>query len=65
MFHNTLILHNEYLRMNSMINEHYAKIANEHNNIMEIMVTEKEGKSYPLYIEYRPEWKDWKYKQNE
>lgn len=48
-----------------MINEHYAKIANEHNNIMEIMVTEKEGKSYPLYIEYRPEWKDWKYKQNE
>jgi hypothetical protein len=64
-FHNTLILYNEYIRMNSLINDHYAQIANENGNTMEIFVTEKNGKQYPTYIEYRPEWKDWKFKQNE
>lgn len=64
MFHNTLILHNEYVQMNNLINEHYAKIAKEHDNTMEVLITEKDGKQYPLYVEYRPEWKDWKYKQN-
>lgn len=63
-FHNTIVLHNEYIRMNNLINEHYAQIAKKHNNIMEILITEKDGKQYPLYIEYRPEWKDWGYKQD-
>ena len=50
--------------MNNLINEQYARIAKEHENIMEILITEKDGKQYPLYVEYRPEWNDWKYKQN-
>lgn len=65
MFHNTLVLHNEYIRMNNLINDHYAKLASKHDNTMEILVTEKDGKQYPLYVEYRPEWKDWKFKQND
>ena len=62
-FHNTMVLYNEYIRMNKLINEHYAQIAFENGNTMEISVTEKDGKTYPLYLEYRPEWKYWKYKQ--
>jgi len=65
MFHNTLVLHNEYIRMNNLINDHYAELASKHDNTMEILVTEKDGKQYPLNVEYRPEWKDWKFKQNE
>lgn len=64
MFHNTLVLHNEYIRMNNLINDHYAELASKHDNTMEILVTEKDGKQYPLYVEYRPEWKDWIFKQN-
>ncbi|WP_026969408.1 hypothetical protein [Algoriphagus terrigena] len=64
MFHNTLSLHNEYLRMDTLINERYVEIASKNDNLMEILVTEKDGKQYPLYLEYRPEWNDWNYKQN-
>ena len=64
-FHNTLVLHNEYVRMNNLINDHFAQIAKEHGNTMEILVTEKSAKQYPTFIEYRPEWKDWTYKQND
>lgn len=49
------MLYNEYILMNKLINDHYAQIAIENGNTMEIMITEKDGKNYPLYIEYRPE----------
>lgn len=61
-FHNTIIFHNEYLRMNNLINELYAKLALENGNTMEILITEADGTQYPAYVEYRPQWKDWKYK---
>jgi len=64
-FHNTLVLHNEYIRMNNLINDYYVDIASKHYNTMEILVTEKNGKQYPLYTEYRPEWRDWKFKQKD
>ena len=51
--------------MNNLINDHYAELASKHDNTMEILVTEKDGKQYPLNVEYRPEWKDWKFKQND
>ncbi len=63
-FHNTIVLHNEYIRMNKFINDHYAELASKQDNKMEILVTEKEGKQYPLYIEFRPKWNDWKFIQN-
>jgi len=58
MFHYTLVLHNEYIRMNNLINDLYASLANEHDNAVEILVTEKESKQYPLYVENRPKWKN-------
>jgi hypothetical protein len=62
-FHCTLILHNEYLRMNNVINQHYARIAADYDNTMEILITDKSGKQYPAYVEYRLEFEDWKYKR--
>jgi hypothetical protein len=64
-FHNTLIIYNEYIRLNNRINETYIKLAGQNNNEVEIRVTEKDGKQYPHYVMYRPEWNDWRYKQSE
>lgn len=58
-FHNTLVLHNQYIRMNNEINNFYAGIAKKNGNEMEIRVTEMNGKQYPVILEYRPKWKDW------
>ncbi|HRG69877.1 MAG TPA: hypothetical protein PLS73_13595 [Saprospiraceae bacterium] len=60
-FHNTLILYNEFIHIGQLINQHYAKIVTVSNNVMEIQITEKSNKQYPLYVEYRKEWNDWKY----
>lgn len=62
-FHNTLILHNQYLKLNNRINDFYGEIALKSNNIVPILVTEKNGKQYELPLEYRKEFKDWGYKQ--
>ena len=63
-FHNTLVLHNELIGICERINDHYSKIAKEHNNQIEILVTEKDGQQYPLLIEYREQYGDWHYVQN-
>ncbi|MEP2671571.1 MAG: hypothetical protein ABJH04_21380 [Cyclobacteriaceae bacterium] len=64
-FHNTLILHNEYIRLNNRINETYRELAKKNNNEIEIRVTEENGKQYPLIVTYREEWNDWRFKQND
>jgi hypothetical protein len=58
-FHNTLVLHNQYIRMNNEIKYFYAGIAKKNGNEMEIRVTEKNGEQYPIILEYRPEWEEW------
>jgi hypothetical protein len=65
MFHNTISLFNEYIRMNNIIHEYYSKIAANNNNVLEVQVTEKNENQYPLYVEYIPEQKRWMYKQND
>lgn len=62
-FHNTLALHNQYLKLNNRINDFYGEIALKNNNIVPILITEKNGKQYELPLEYREEFKDWGYKQ--
>lgn len=62
-FHNTITFHNHYIRLNNVINDFYASLIDKYGNLVEIMVTEKNGKQYPLYIEYRHYWKDWKFIQ--
>lgn len=62
-FHNTLVIYNEFIRMSNLINENYAKIASDHENTMEILITENNGEHYSSYVEYRKEWNDWKFKQ--
>ena len=63
-FHNTLTLHNQYIKLNNRINDFYGEIALKNNNIVPILITEKDGKQYELPLEYRKEYKDWGYKQN-
>lgn len=60
-FHNTLILHNELIRIGTLINKVYAKNAAIINNVMPILITEKSGKQYELPLEYRAGFKDWSY----
>lgn len=62
-FHITTVLHNEYIRANNYINEYYDSVAKKHNNEFPILITEKEGKQYELPLIYRPDFKDWRYKQ--
>jgi hypothetical protein len=65
MFHNTLILHNEYSRLKVKINDHYAKLALKNNNLVKILVTEKDGYQYPLLLKYRQEFHDWHYAEEQ
>ena len=61
-FHNTLVLHNEYISMNNMINENYGQIAKQNGMIIPVLITEKQGKQYELPLVYREEFHDWHYK---
>jgi len=62
-FHNTLVLHNEYISMNNAINVHYGKIAMENGMVVPVLITEKDGKQYEMLLEYRDTYKDWHYRQ--
>lgn len=62
-FHNTMILYNEYIGLNNLICEKYAEFAKKNGMEVEVLVNEKDGSQYPLHLEYRPKWNDWRYKQ--
>ena len=62
-FHNTLLLHNEYISINNQINDFYGDIAMKNKGILEILITEKNGKQYELPLEFRLKYKDWHYLQ--
>ena len=62
LFHNTLVLHNEYINMKNTINVKYGELAMLNDNIIPILVTEKDGKQYELPLLYRPEFNDWRFK---
>lgn len=62
MFHDTLILYNEYTRLLEKINSHYAEIAKKNNNLVEIKVNMKTPKNRIeyKYMQYRQERNDFK-----
>jgi hypothetical protein len=62
-FHHTITLHNQYIRLDNKINEHYREEALRNKNELQIRVTDKVGKQYPLTVIYRSEWNDWRFKQ--
>lgn len=65
-FHETLIIHNEYVRLLNKINSHYAAIAQNNNNQIEVIIRMKypEEKDENIILEYRPEWDDFKIKKS-
>lgn len=62
-FHLTIILHNCYIRATDEVSKYYAQLASQNNNEVQILVTEKTIKQYTLPLIFRPEFKDWRYKQ--
>lgn len=61
-FHNTLVLHNEFIKIKNIINDRYSRLALQNDNLVPILVTEKDGKQYELPLIYRQEFNDWKFK---
>lgn len=61
-FHHTMGIYNQYIKLHNTINNYYSKLALENGNEIEILTSEKDGKQYTLKIEYRNYWGDWKFK---
>lgn len=59
-FHNTMILYNEYIRIFETVNQHYVCLAHANNNLIEIKINVIEPVKAKLYKQmmYRPEWND-------
>ena len=62
-FHATLSLHNQYIGFHNKVQELYEDLSQKNGNELLIKITESDGKAYELPMIYRPEWKDWHYKQ--
>ncbi|KAA9338852.1 hypothetical protein [Adhaeribacter soli] len=62
-FHKTLVLHHQLLKMDYMINDYYSKIYLMDNSPLPILITEKNGMQYELPIEYDKDFNRWHYLQ--
>ena len=62
-FHITIVLHNEYIRLNNRIGEYYKNIFDNGKKAVDVLITEKEGRQYTLEVVYREESNTWIYKQ--
>ncbi|MDQ2720167.1 MAG: hypothetical protein M3Z26_10480 [Bacteroidota bacterium] len=60
-FHQTLSLYDQYIRLDNLIQNYYKQIAENNNNKVEILVTEENGKAYPTYLSYDLNIKRWFY----
>ena len=58
-FHNTLVLHNEYNRMNNYIHKLYSRFAIENQMEVPILITEKDGTQIEKILQYRKKQDDW------
>lgn len=63
MFHLTLAFYNELIGLGNAIRQHYAAIASEQNNEIEVLIPDRENNLRPTIIIYRPEFEDFRYKQ--
>lgn len=63
MFHLTMVLYNEYIRLGNTVAEFYKAVAEKYDNVLPIQVTEKTTKTYLLPLQYRPVPNSWGYKQ--
>ncbi len=62
-FHLTIVIHNAYIRISNFVADEYARLAVANNNILPVRITELDGQEYELLVIFRPEFKDWNYKQ--
>jgi len=64
-FHDTIIIYNEYLSLTQKINNHFAQIATGNNNQVEIRINRQDPIETIQFanLEFRPEFQDWKWQQ--
>ncbi len=61
-FHKLIVLHNQYIWLANTVNEYYAsKVLS--GEVIDILISERDGNQYSYELEYRAEYKDWSYKQ--
>jgi hypothetical protein len=65
-FHDTIVIYNQYIRLKNKINDYYSAIAKTQNSQFEILINRKDpNEAQELKIlEFRSEWNDWKWDQN-
>lgn len=66
-FHDTMVLYNQIIRIFNSVDELYAKVAIENKLLMEIRINRQDPEEKTEYhlLKYRPEWKDWRWLINE
>ena len=65
MFHTTMALYNEVIGLMNRIHAHYEVVAGRQHNDIEVLVPDTSGRLRPVLIMYRPEFRDFTYKQRE
>lgn len=65
MFHETMAIYNQSLRLSNKINEHYGTLALENNNQVEVRIERKDPKvtTEICNLIYREEFKDWRWER--
>lgn len=65
MFHETMVLYNEYIGLKNKINEYYATSAEKNQNVVEVRINRKDPSEYTEYsiLIFRPEFKDWRWEE--
>ena len=63
MFHETMVIYNQYIGFKNLIMDYYEQEALKNNNICEIRICRKDPKEYIQYLNlrFRPQYKDWKW----
>ncbi|NVO03766.1 MAG: hypothetical protein HXX09_13800 [Bacteroidetes bacterium] len=63
-FHETMVLYNEYVKFFNKVNSYYSEIAKDKNNLIDIRLCFQniENKIEIRQMEYRPDWDDFKLK---
>ncbi len=63
LFHNTLMLHNQYIWLDNAINDFYRVFAMKCGNHVPIVITDKDGKIIEAFLRFNPNGNSWVYEK--
>jgi hypothetical protein len=66
-FHDTMIIYNEMIRLFSKVDKHYEKEAKNNKLLQEVRINrlDPDVKTEYQILKYRPTWKDWRWNSND